>query len=345
MATSSPRESTIRKLFAVSGNQCAFPGCPTPIIDGPTGSILAEVCHIHAQNIGGPRYKEDQSEEGRHEYENLILMCRVHHKIIDDPNNLSKFDADQLRKIKNEHESKISKASLSSPELSDSVLQALKLSATTYDSGSVHMDFRQATFKVGGEGGGPGGGGGGGGLLTIVGLSYLPSEILVDLNGLDGKFPGGGGGGGGAIAFIGRNVETFDLENGFHISSIFTANSASIDNLLHVLGAAWSYCPIPKVPDSVSIKLVFIAECGNLDPGTLLRLDIEILDPNRSTKLLTFYDLEIPKSREEICRIPAIKSLDFEVDSYGIWEISVMGNKQPLARYKIEFRNGSKIPI
>ncbi|MGH7794506.1 MAG: hypothetical protein ACREQ2_06375 [Candidatus Binatia bacterium] len=43
-----PTEKTIKQLFALSGNVCAFPDCKVPIIE-PTGTITGEICHIKAR--------------------------------------------------------------------------------------------------------------------------------------------------------------------------------------------------------------------------------------------------------------------------------------------------------
>jgi hypothetical protein len=66
----------------MSGNICAFPGCRLPIFEA-SGTASGEVCHIRAQSPGGPRFDDMQSEEARHSFENLILLCRRHHKIVD----------------------------------------------------------------------------------------------------------------------------------------------------------------------------------------------------------------------------------------------------------------------
>lgn len=97
-----PTQATIRRLFATSGNFCAFPGCGRHIVDPDTGIILAEICHIHARNPAGPRYDPSQSEKIRNGYDNLILLCADHHKIIDaSPQG---FPAETLRGLKESHE-------------------------------------------------------------------------------------------------------------------------------------------------------------------------------------------------------------------------------------------------
>ncbi len=80
-----PSEKTVKKLFALSGNLCAFPGCGCKIVDSSSSeSIIGEICHIKADSPQGPRYDLKQSERARQSYDNLILLCRNHHKIVDD---------------------------------------------------------------------------------------------------------------------------------------------------------------------------------------------------------------------------------------------------------------------
>lgn len=96
-----PTEQTIRKLFALTGNICAFPGCQAMIVESG-GSLTGEICHIKARSKGGPRYDPAQSEKERHEFANLILLCRNHHKVIDDQPEL--YTADVLQEMKSIHE-------------------------------------------------------------------------------------------------------------------------------------------------------------------------------------------------------------------------------------------------
>jgi len=75
-------EKTIKKLFALSGNVCAYPGCSAQII-APGGEVVGEICHIAARSPGGPRYNAAQTPHERDGYENLILLCGEHHKVVD----------------------------------------------------------------------------------------------------------------------------------------------------------------------------------------------------------------------------------------------------------------------
>lgn len=96
-----PSQATLKRLFAESGNVCAFPGCETRLIDSQTGIVVGEVCHIKAREAAGPRYDPDQPESEREGYGNLILLCSVHHKIVD--GDLDTYTVELLSRMKEEH--------------------------------------------------------------------------------------------------------------------------------------------------------------------------------------------------------------------------------------------------
>lgn len=97
-----PSESTVKYLFATSGNACAFPNCELPIVDPfskvPTGII----CHIKARSPRGPRYDPNQTEDERHRYDNLLLLCSHHSKVID--TDKETYTIEMLRNLKAQHE-------------------------------------------------------------------------------------------------------------------------------------------------------------------------------------------------------------------------------------------------
>lgn len=82
-----PSLPTVKRLFTMSGNRCAFPDCSTPIIDPQSGSIVAQVCHIKGEKRTAARFDEKQNPAERHGFDNLILLCGRHHKVIDDDAN------------------------------------------------------------------------------------------------------------------------------------------------------------------------------------------------------------------------------------------------------------------
>lgn len=104
-----PTPSTIKKLFAYSGNQCAMPDCREFLVD-ETGAMLGKIAHIHAAEKGGARFRKDMTNEQRLAFDNLMLVCGKHHDIIDYPDNAEIYKPEVLRKYKAEHEGRFRRA-------------------------------------------------------------------------------------------------------------------------------------------------------------------------------------------------------------------------------------------
>lgn len=96
---------TRKMLWARSGNRCAFPECKRQLIEDETltddPSIIGEEAHIVARKEDGPRGDSELTEEERNQYDNLILLCRNHHKIIDD--QVEEFTVERLRDMRERH--------------------------------------------------------------------------------------------------------------------------------------------------------------------------------------------------------------------------------------------------
>ena len=97
---------TIKRLYALSGNQCAFLACDVTFVSPEDETNISNICHIEAAEEGGERYNPNSNDEERRSFENLILLCPNHHKITD---NVNVYTVDVLRKMKQEHEDKIRK--------------------------------------------------------------------------------------------------------------------------------------------------------------------------------------------------------------------------------------------
>ena len=100
MSRLAPKQETIRALFALSGNQCAFPGCSHLLISNK-GTFIAQLCHIEAANKGGQRFNPNQSEEERRSQSNLLLLCYAHHRETDDEDE---YTRERLWEMKKAHE-------------------------------------------------------------------------------------------------------------------------------------------------------------------------------------------------------------------------------------------------
>lgn len=103
-----PPQTTLRRLYAVSGNVCSWPTCKHPIFD-EEGRYVSELCHIEAAEKGGERYREEMSDDERANFENLLFLCHEHHVATDD---VAEWTVAKLKRLKDEHESKFADARL-----------------------------------------------------------------------------------------------------------------------------------------------------------------------------------------------------------------------------------------
>ena len=104
MARKEPTPLTIKRLYALSGNQCAFPDCLVKFVSSENETNFSNVCHIEAAETGGNRYNPNSTDEERRSFENLILLCPNHHT---ETNNVEKYTVEVLRKMKKAHETKM----------------------------------------------------------------------------------------------------------------------------------------------------------------------------------------------------------------------------------------------
>ncbi|WP_299561872.1 hypothetical protein [uncultured Sulfitobacter sp.] len=98
---------TQKILWGKAAARCAMPDCRRRLVennsetDDPT--LVGENCHIVAEKDGGPRSDPKMPVQDGDRYANLVLLCNVHHKIIDD--NEAIWTGDRLKTLKSEHES------------------------------------------------------------------------------------------------------------------------------------------------------------------------------------------------------------------------------------------------
>ncbi len=132
------KNQTIKRLFALSGNRCAFPDCKTNLVD-KKGTVFAQICHIEADRPGGERYNPNQTIDERRSFENLILLCANHHI---ETNNVSEWDVAKLKELKNNHESQYLENHYHVPDLvvhKTKIKHYLDLINTDLDRGCVNL--------------------------------------------------------------------------------------------------------------------------------------------------------------------------------------------------------------
>ncbi|MES2354894.1 MAG: HNH endonuclease, partial [Pseudomonadota bacterium] len=112
-ATRNYSDKTLKLIFGLSGNRCAFPTCTKSLIEDGTeiseATVTGNICHIYAASDNGPRGKPGLKKNERNAPNNLILMCRDHHAIVD--GQWKDYPATQLLEWKAKHESQYKQGS------------------------------------------------------------------------------------------------------------------------------------------------------------------------------------------------------------------------------------------
>ena len=105
----------LKILWGRAGSRCSI--CKQELVHEGTSSdphvVVGIHSHIVADSPDGPRGSSDLPLEQRHFYDNLILVCMKHSKIIDE--QLDTYTVEELRRLKKAHEAWVSER-LSAPE-------------------------------------------------------------------------------------------------------------------------------------------------------------------------------------------------------------------------------------
>lgn len=92
-----------KTLWARSGNRCAM--CRAELVaernELNKNLNIGDECHIISEKTGGPRYVSDYTSS-YDDYDNLILLCKNHHRTIDEL--YETYTVELLRTIKSNHE-------------------------------------------------------------------------------------------------------------------------------------------------------------------------------------------------------------------------------------------------
>jgi len=99
------KETELKKLYARSGNRCAFPDCRLPLVPEATGHdqvVLGEAAHIVAEAPSGPRGVSPPTLEQRNLAANRVLLCVRHHQLVDA--RVAQYTVERLHAMKDDHE-------------------------------------------------------------------------------------------------------------------------------------------------------------------------------------------------------------------------------------------------
>lgn len=126
--------ATRKRLWANAGRLCAYPGCGQRLLVPVEGSaeevVIGKECHIVAKGDSGPRAPDSLTEaertrwrsliNDRDGYQNLILLCGIHHDIID--GDVSNHPVCRLVEMKQAHEQAIDER-LSSEQRNEDMIE------------------------------------------------------------------------------------------------------------------------------------------------------------------------------------------------------------------------------
>ena len=97
-------------LWGRAANRCAI--CKRELVVDATPvdqeALVGEECHIISARPGGPRHNPSLAPSDADSYQNLILLCRVHHRMVDEQSET--YNTDALRGIKAAHEHWVSES-------------------------------------------------------------------------------------------------------------------------------------------------------------------------------------------------------------------------------------------
>jgi hypothetical protein len=125
-------QSDIKILFAESGGICAFRNCGRPIVQPATGEddevLLAQIAHIVAESLDGPRGNSPLSLEDRNKRANLLVLCTEHHAIVD--RQTCTYSVAVLQQMKLDHQLRIRNATTSRERLHTAELSSETIYST-----------------------------------------------------------------------------------------------------------------------------------------------------------------------------------------------------------------------
>jgi hypothetical protein len=95
-------------LALLGAGRCYWPGCTEPLLGTVDGKfkLALQIAHIRAANQGGERYVEGMTDKELSSFRNLIFLCTLHHKAVDETGvGANKYPITTLERWKSERES------------------------------------------------------------------------------------------------------------------------------------------------------------------------------------------------------------------------------------------------
>jgi len=142
MSVSYIPETVKIRLWGKAGGRCQYDGCNDPLwLDTLTQAEFnaAYIAHIIADKSTGPRGHPTLSEELKADISNLMLLCDVHHRLID-VSDVDGHTVDLLRAMKERHEQRIELVTALGPDRQSHVV----LYGASIGNHAAPLSFRKA---------------------------------------------------------------------------------------------------------------------------------------------------------------------------------------------------------
>lgn len=98
----------VRKyLWGRSGSRCAICNVPLTELQG-IDAIVGDEAHIRSARSEGPRFEADYPLARIDSYENMVLLCKAHHKLVDE--NPEVLSVEVMAGMKGRHEARVATA-------------------------------------------------------------------------------------------------------------------------------------------------------------------------------------------------------------------------------------------
>lgn len=142
-----------KRLWGRAGSRCAVCNLELTQVER-VDSIIGDEAHVRSATPYGPRHEPDYPANRLDRYENLILLCKIHHKLVDD--NAEVFPTAELLDLKAKHERRVHealetpKAVAFLPVTTGTEMMAMVSSARAYSLSHSHPDNAAATDAIGG---------------------------------------------------------------------------------------------------------------------------------------------------------------------------------------------------
>lgn len=140
--------TTVKRLFALSGNECYAPNCSRNLIAVDEITVVAKICHIEAASPNGPRYNPNMTDDCRRDFKNLLLLCDEHHEIIDNPINEVNYPKELLVQWKKDHENKLLNKKMTHSTLLSQAISVLA-NLDSFDDNDDSEESNKASFSIG----------------------------------------------------------------------------------------------------------------------------------------------------------------------------------------------------